>query len=94
MNLDKKENIIKILDHLTSTIQISKSHDVYKYTIDVINGATEICPVQLVGYGKRARYIDRTDETLKFFKFLKISCFVSNDSPRNGKLGTKIKILE
>ena len=77
MNSDKKENIIKNTDYLTSTIQISKSHDVYKYTIDVINGATEICPVQLVGYGKRARYIDRTIETLKFFQIFEnfVFCF-------------------
>lgn len=80
------------LDYLDRNLIMSRSHDVYQLVRSVINGSREVKPIKKVGFGKSSRYIDRTEDCVKVFNFLKISHVLENS--KKGKINLIIKIIE
>lgn len=85
MNCQSSKVILKKLQRIKN---INKN--TYNLIIDISKGATEIRPVYKIP--NKLTVINVLDELIKILYQLNINFAVSNDAPRQGKIGTIITI--
>lgn len=85
MNCVKNSVLLKKLQRIENLNKYVKL-----IVLDISKGATEVRPVYKIP--NKSTIIDTYDELIKILYQLNINFAVSNDAPRNGKIGTIITI--
>jgi hypothetical protein len=94
MKTSKSTAVVKRIEKLVATKELSKNSLVYGWVNEMVNGEKEFRPVFTQGKSwKHSSLIDKTNELETVLRKLNISFSKTNDAPRGGKTGVRIDIL-